>query len=159
MFDRWCRNDHALDNRSNAIRFAERHVSRKRRQNSISSGKPILRFLKINNQNYRPIARVRHFFSVQLYTGKSMAFILFLKPQYWYVCNFEKKRVVMITSFDCFMGYSLWTVVIPLHIIYFTDWFFWSLSFRNYEKKTHEFTVKFDQNLRRKDRTEDNLTD
>ena len=25
-----------------------------------------------------------------------MAFILFLKPQYWYVCNFEKKRVVMM---------------------------------------------------------------
>ena len=103
---------------------SQRHVSRKRRQKFISSGKPILRFLKINNQNYRPVARVRHIFSVQLYKRYSMAFILFLKPQYWYVCNFEKKQVVMI-AFGCFAGYtcSLWTIVIRLHT-YFTDWFF-----------------------------------
>ena len=36
---------------------------------SPASAKPILRFLRINNQNYRPIGGVRHIFSVQLQTN------------------------------------------------------------------------------------------
>ena len=56
----------------------------------------------------------------------------------------------------CFTVYSLWTVVIQLHI-YFTDW--WGLLvFITTKTKTPELTVKFDQKLGGKDRTEDNLT-
>ena len=55
-------------------------------------GKPILRFLWINNQNYWPIGGIRHIiFSVKLYTGSLWLFILFFKPQYWYVCKFLKE--------------------------------------------------------------------
>ena len=45
------------------------------RQKSISSGKPILRFLRINNQNYNTNRRGRHIFRYN-YT-QVMAFILF----------------------------------------------------------------------------------
>ena len=86
-----------------------------------------------------------------------MAFILFLKPQYWYVCNFKKKRVVMIV-FGCFTVYSLWAVVIRLHIYLRID-FLGVLVFEITKTKTSEFTVKFDQKLGGKDRKEDNLTD
>ena len=88
-----------------------------------------------------------------------------LKPQHWYVCNFEKKRVVMIV-FGCFTGYSLWTVVIRLHI-YFTDWFFGGLGlelglgvlvFEITKTTTPKLAVKFDLILGGKDRTKDNLT-
>ena len=48
----------------------------------------MLRFLWISNQNYWPISGIRHIFSVQLYTGSLSLFILFFKPQYWYVCKF-----------------------------------------------------------------------
>ena len=51
-------------------------------------GKPILRFLWINNKNYWPIGEIRHIFSVQLYTGSLWLFILFFKPQYWYLRKF-----------------------------------------------------------------------
>ena len=67
MFDRLRCSEHALDDRSNPIRVAGT-CQPETKTKSISSGKPILRFLKINNQNYRPITRVRHIFSVQLYT-------------------------------------------------------------------------------------------
>ena len=65
----------------------------------------------------------------------------------------------MDDSFGCITVYSLLTVVIRLHI-YFTDWFFWGVLVLEIMKtKTPEFTVKLDQKLGRKDRTEDNLTD
>ena len=89
-----------------------------------------------------------------------------LKPQHWYVCNFEKKRVVMIV-FGCFTVYSLWTVVIRLHI-YFTDWFFGGLGlelglgvlvFEITKTTTPKLAVKFDLKIGGKDRTKDNLTD
>ena len=55
--------------------------------------------------------------------------------------------------------YSLWTVVIRLHI-YFTDWFCGGvLNFEITKTKIPKFTVKFDLELGGKTRTEDNLTD
>ena len=69
----WCLTDNAAMTMHLMIKVTpsglQWHVSWQRRQKSISSGKPILRFSKINNQTYRPIGRVRHIFSVQLYTG------------------------------------------------------------------------------------------
>ena len=87
-------------------------------------GKPILRFLWIDNQNYWPIGGIRHIFSVQLHTGSLWLFILFFKPQYWYACKFLVKRIVStdMIGFGCFTDYSLWKIVIRLYI-YFTDWF------------------------------------
>ena len=43
---------------------------------------------KTNKIIVRTIGRVRHIFSVQLYTGRLWLFILFLKPQYQYVSKF-----------------------------------------------------------------------
>ena len=61
--------------------------------------------------------------------------------------------------FGCFTGYSLWTVVIRLHI-YFTDWFFGGLGLElGLGVSTPKLAVKFDLKLGGKDRTKDNLTD
>ena len=84
-------------------------------------GKPILRFLWINNQNYWPIGGIRHIFSVQLYTGSLWLIILFYSLNTDMCANFYKKRIVQhADGFGCFTDYSLWTVVIRLYV-YFTD--------------------------------------
>ena len=69
----------------NSQSLSRRH---KRKNPYPARGKPILRLLWISNQNYWPIGGIRHIFSVQLYTGSLSLFILFCKPQYWYVCKF-----------------------------------------------------------------------
>ena len=96
----------------------------RRQKSSLARGKPILWFLRIHNQNYRPIGGVRHIFNVRLYTGSLWLFVLFLKRQYWYVCKVleQADRQHADDSFRLFYG-SLWTVVIRPHI-YFTDCFF-----------------------------------
>ena len=83
---------------------SQRHVSRKRRQKSISSGKPILRFLKINNQNYRPIARVTHIFSLQLYTGIVYGFHLVFKASILVCLQFWEEAGRDDDSFWLFYG-------------------------------------------------------
>ena len=69
--------------------------------------------------------------------------------------------------FGSFTGYTLWTVVIRLHI-YFTDWFFGELGlelglgvlvFEITKTTTPKLAVTFDLKLGGKDRTKDNLTD
>ena len=54
----------------------------------------------------RPIGGVRHICSVQLYTSRLWLFILFLKPQYWYVSKFleEADRQHAGDSFWLFYG-------------------------------------------------------
>ena len=54
----------------------------------------------------RTIGRVRHIFSVQLYTGRLWLFNLFLKPQYQYVSKFleEADRWHAGDSFWLFYG-------------------------------------------------------
>ena len=69
---------------------------------------------KTNKIIVRTIGRVRHIFSVQLYTGRLWLFILFLKPQYQYVSKFLEEADLRHAgdSFCCFMDHSLWKGVI-----------------------------------------------